>query len=92
MSASNLRLSYDDSKGRPRVLSFVQWVYLSTAERRGGFVKGWGGLDNTLTVRLLDERGLLTLDARRSPWRVTGITALGRKVLDQWAATVGGES
>jgi hypothetical protein len=51
---------------------------------------GWGGLKSTLTVRLLEERGLVQLDRRPwernargeiiERWEVTGLTMLGGAV------------
>lgn len=79
-------MRYRDTRGRHQTLTFAQWVYLRTAEQRGGFERGWGGLDSTLVVRLLRERGLIELDDRRQPWRVTAVTAAGRKVLERWGA------
>lgn len=80
-------LAYTDRTGTARVLSFPQFVHLDTTHKFGGFEQGWGGLRSTLVVRLLRERGLLTLDDRRTPWRTTGLTRLGKQVLDQWHAT-----
>lgn len=84
------RMRYVDARGVERVLWFAQWVYLDTAARKGGFEQGWGGLGNTLTVRLLRERGLLMLDDRTRPWRVTGSTRLGERVLAEWDRRAGG--
>ncbi len=81
-----MTMQYRDADDRPRTLSFAQFVYLDTAESKGGFDCGWGGLDNTRTVRLLEERGLLQLRRGygRQRWRVTGLTHLGREVLEEW--------
>lgn len=76
-------MRYTDRRGTPQTLTFTQWVYLVTADR-GGFEQGWGGLRSTLTVRLLRERGLIELDDRTAPWRVTGLTKFGSEVLEQW--------
>lgn len=78
-------MKYDDGRGRPQTLTFSQWVYLSTAESRGGFEQGWGGLANRFTVLLMQERGLITLSAPlHTRWRITGVTKLGRELLDRW--------
>ena len=79
-------MRYTDSRNRKRILTFPQWVYLTEAGR--GFEQGWGGLDSTLVVRLLRERGLIHLDDRAThrPWRVTGRTALGDTLIEQWRA------
>lgn len=88
------RLKYRDGRGNVQELTFTQWVYLRDADRMGGFDYGWGGHRSTLTVRLLRERGLITLDdfsprpGRR--WRVTGLTTRGEQVLIAWAAKNGG--
>lgn len=79
-------MRYTDGRNREQTLTFPQWVYLDAAGR--GFEQGWGGMRSTLVVRLLRERGLIMLDDRVSyaPWRVTGRTALGDQVIEQWRA------
>lgn len=74
---------YTDARDRPRVLTRVQWIYLATADWRP-FEQGWGGLTSTRVVRLLRERGLIDLDDRRVPWKVTRLKKLGEEVLKRW--------
>lgn len=80
-------MRYADRRGRNQRLTPEQAVYLGTGRLRQ-YPFGWGGLRSTQTVRLLRERGLLTL--RESPsyprWTVTGLTTLGEEVLDRWNA------
>ncbi len=73
-------MQYTDGRGRRQRLTFTQFVYLESVP----FDQGWGGLSSTLTMRLLRERGLVTADDRRVPWRITGLTKLGSTVLDRW--------
>ncbi|MEV2222772.1 hypothetical protein AB0E01_23180 [Nocardia vinacea] len=83
---------YQDRRGQMHRLTAEQWHYLDTAAGRHGFEYGWGGLRSTLTVRILEERGLITLDRRHyerdsrgsivDRWKVTGLSALGRAVYD----------
>lgn len=75
---------YTDSRGRRQTLGRTQALYLAEGDRRH-LTYGWGGLRSTITVRLLEERGLITL-ARDGTlrWTVTGLTHLGRTVLDRW--------
>lgn len=75
-------MRYIDRRGQQQTLTFPQWVYLEAAGR--GFEQGWGGLRSTLVVRLLRERGLIFLDDRSSPWRVTGREQLGDQVIAAW--------
>ncbi|MFI1194169.1 hypothetical protein ACH4T9_13040 [Micromonospora sp. NPDC020750] len=78
-------MRYTDNKGRARTLTPVQALYLSTAHTRHQIDAGWGGLSSTLTVRLLRERGLITLDdLLYKPWRITGLTKLGGELLARW--------
>lgn len=81
-------MRYLDNKGRRQTLTREQSTYLATTRLHGGFDCGWGGLANTRTVRLLEERGLITLQrgvAGHWPrWRVTGLTRLGETILDRW--------
>ncbi len=80
-------MRYVDSRGRKQTLTSEQATYLDVACSRGGFDRGWGGLSSTLTVRLLEERGLLTLRENRTGyprWRVTSATKLGGEVLARW--------
>jgi hypothetical protein len=81
-------MQYTDRRGNRRRLTPEQAIYLNTANRPQGFERGWGGLDATLTVRLLADRGLINLTPAggRTPWKVEGLTALGRQVLDNWTA------
>lgn len=74
--------SYVDSRGRRQRLTPEQANYLDAGQR--GFTQGWGGLSSTLTVRILRERGLILLDDRTTPWRVTRLTTLGEQVLQSW--------
>lgn len=79
-------MNYLDSRGRRQTLNPHQATYLADAWRQ--FDQGWGGHYSTLTVRLLEERGLITLarnaDPRRPRWTVTGLTKLGEQVLTAW--------
>lgn len=75
-------MRYTDRRGQRQTLTFAQWVYLDAAGR--GFEQGWGGLRSTLVVRLLRERGLIFLDDRARPWRVTGRQTLGDQVIQEW--------
>lgn len=77
-------MRYVDSRGRKQMLTWEQSTYLDVASTRGGFDRGWGGLSSTLSVRLLEERGLLTLQRNYPGWRVTGLTKLGGEVLARW--------
>ena len=80
-------MQYTDVRGRPQTLTWVQWVYLDTA-RKYKFERGWGGLDSTRTIRILNERGLLDYrDGFGSrPWQVTGLTRFGVEILERWHA------
>lgn len=85
-------MRYTDSHGRAQRLTPEQAHYLHTARIRGGFDCGWGGLSSTRTVRLLEERGLITLRDNRTSWprwRVTGLNILGETVLDAWQTRQG---
>ncbi len=79
-------MRYVDSRGRKQTLTSEQATYLDAGRRR--FDAGWGGLNSTLTVRLLEERGLITLWRNHSGayprWRVTSLTKLGEEVLTRW--------
>lgn len=78
-------MRYIDCRGRRQTFTFSQWVYLSAAESRGRLEQGWGGLSNRFPVLLMEERGLCTVSAPlHSPWRITGVTKLGRELLDRW--------
>ena len=79
-------MRYTDRRGQRQTLTFPQWCYLDKAGN-GGFEQGWGGLKSTLVVRLLRERGLIFLEDRTSPWRVTGRQALGDQVAEAWKST-----
>lgn len=78
-------MRFTDSRGRKRTLGRTQALYLAEGDQRR-LVCGWGGLSSTVTVRLLEERGLITL--ARSPayprWTITGLTRLGQAVLERW--------
>jgi hypothetical protein len=79
---------YTDGRGRRQRLTREQVNYLLTVRLRGGLDCGWGGLSATRTVRLLEERGLITLQ-RGTPgswprWRVTSLTRLGESVAERW--------
>lgn len=85
-------MRYTDAKGRTQTLTLEQARYLSVADRELDY--GWGGMRSTLTVRLLRDRGLITLDELRyKPWRITTRTPLGSRVLADWQTpiTVGGD-
>ena len=78
-------MKFIDHKGREWTLTRIQALYLAEGDRIR-LMCGWGGLSSTLTVRLLEERGLITL-ARRSTdprWTITGLTHLGAEVLKRW--------
>jgi DNA-binding HxlR family transcriptional regulator len=78
-------VKFTDHKGRGWTLTRIQALYLAEASRQQ-LECGWGGLSSTLTVRLLEERGLITLarSSRRPRWTITSLTHLGRQVLDAW--------
>lgn len=42
-------------------LTQTQKAYLAVIRERGRLVAGWGGYSSTLTVRLLQEKGLVRL-------------------------------
>ena len=63
----------------PARLTRVQRLYLQEAERQP-FTKGWGGMASTITVRILESRGLITVNwLGANGWRVTGLTQAGRE-------------
>jgi hypothetical protein len=79
-------MRFTDSRGRRWTLTRTQALYLAEGDRRR-LRYGWGGLRSTLTVRLLEERGLITLARWDSPrWEITGLTHLGAEVLAAWNA------
>lgn len=85
-------MKFQDARGRACTLTPVQAIYLQTADLHG-FDCGWGGLRSTLTVRILEERGLITLvhvgllvPGRDPRWRVRSLTTLGEDVLARWRA------
>ncbi|MCM6779097.1 hypothetical protein NDR87_37065 [Nocardia sp. CDC159] len=82
-------IQYEDSRGRPQRLTYTQWRYLDEVDRRGRLEYGWGGYTSTLTVRLLRERGLITVADRWQRtesgglvlrWEISGLTKLGARV------------
>lgn len=77
-----MRMIYTDQKDRLQILTNVQAIYLDAAER--GFDRGWGGLSSTLTVRLLEARGLIQVRREYNSWRVVSLLPLGASVLDKW--------
>lgn len=81
-------MRYTDHRGDRRRLTPEQAIYLKSAGHALGFERGWGGLNATLTVKLLDDRGLIKFSPARgrSPWKVEGLTTLGQRVLDAWTA------
>jgi hypothetical protein len=81
-------VKFTDGKGREWTLTRVAALYLAEGRRRR-LVYGWGGLRSTLTVRLLEERGLITLARSHDPdrrWEITGLTRAGEALLDRWNA------
>lgn len=75
---------------RAWALTPVQALYLSEGARRH-LRRGWGGLRSTLVVRLLEERGLVTVRwSYRHPgwkvtdWEITGLTRRGDEALALW--------
>lgn len=62
-------------------LTLTQYLYLEKAAWRG-FERGQDGYGSTVTVRILQERGLLLLSQAGDSWRVQGVTPAGQKVLD----------
>lgn len=82
-------MRFTDRKGRQWTLTRVQALYLAEGARQQ-LDCGWGGMSSTLTVRLLEERGLITLDRHGragASWSITGLTHLGQQVLDRWRET-----
>lgn len=83
-------MRYADGRGRPQRLTATQAVYLGAAVLQGRLVCGWGGLSSTLTVRLMEERGLVTVryDRRDTSrrWEITSITPLGQNLAERWRA------
>lgn len=83
MPATRRSLRYTDVKGNRQTLTAEQHTYLVAADR--GFDFGWGGLRSTLVVRILRERGLISVDdLLYKPWRVQGRTTLGDLVVQAW--------
>jgi hypothetical protein len=80
-------MRYIDAKGRPQVLTREQSYYLREGSQRR-LEYGWGGYKSTLSVRLLEERGLITVawSTTWPRWTITGLKALGEKVLSLWQA------
>lgn len=63
----------------------TQIAYLKVIVERGTLNKGWGGYSSTLTIRLLEERGLVEVRVWPQPtgaddWSAQ-ITAKGRELL-----------
>jgi hypothetical protein len=78
-------MRFTDSRGRRHTLTRIQANYLELGATWRQAYRGWGGHGSTLTVRLLEERGLITVDWRTGPgWKITGLTRLGREVLGRW--------
>lgn len=80
-------MRFTDHKGREWTLTRTQALYLAEGDRRR-LRYGWGGLRSTLTVRLLEERGLITLRREwgETGWEITGLTHDGQKLLARWNA------
>ncbi len=78
--------TYVDSQGHRRRLTRVQQLYLQETQTRR-LRRGWGGMGSTLTVRLLEERGLVTVNWLGRDWELTGLTTLGRSVLGTCASS-----
>jgi hypothetical protein len=77
---------YTDARGRRQRLTREQRGYLDVARQYHHVAYGWGGYRSTLTVRILHERGLLSLSTNHHAgvrWCITGITPLGETVLKQ---------
>jgi hypothetical protein len=75
-------MKFTDHRGRKWTLTRTQALYLAEGDRRR-LQCGWGGLSSTLTVRLLEERGLATVRWSSSwpRWEITGLTHDGQKLL-----------
>lgn len=74
----------------PLPVTRIQLMYLKEARNRGHFAYGWGGYKSTRTVRLLQERGYITISDRHCAagaglWCVTSLTAKGAEVLERLA-------
>lgn len=79
-------MKFTDRRGREWTLTRTQALYLAEGDRRR-LRYGWGGLRSTLTVRLLEERGLITLGRWDAPrWEITGLTHEGAALLARWNA------
>lgn len=79
-------MKFIDHRGREWTLTRTQALYLAEGDRRR-LRYGWGGLRSTLTVRLLEERGLITLGRWDAPrWEITGLTHAGAALLARWNA------
>jgi hypothetical protein len=80
-------MKFTDHKGREWTLTRTQALYMAEGDRRR-LVAGWGGLSSTLTVRLLEERGLATVrwSSRYPRWEITGLTHAGAALLARWNA------
>jgi hypothetical protein len=78
-------MRYIDSKGDQRVLTREQSHYLREGGRRQ-LQYGWGGYKSTLSVRLLEARGLVLVQWSQTwpRWTITGLTKLGQEVLERW--------
>lgn len=79
-------MKFTDQWGRRWTLTHIQAHYLAEADKRQ-LEYGWGGFRSTLVVRLLEERGLITLQRGTSPapsWTITGLTRRGAEVLAKW--------
>lgn len=78
-------MRFADSRGRVWTMTRTAALYLAEGDRRR-LVYGWGGLRSTLTVRLLEERGLITVrwSSTYPRWEITGLTHHGQKILAEW--------
>lgn len=74
-------MKYRDRMGREHRLTRTQRHYLTAVEDVGRLQQGWGGHASTLTVRLLEARGVVEVDWRRDGWCITGLTRLGQSLL-----------
>ncbi len=79
-------MKFTDRKGRQWTLTRIQALYLTEASKRP-LAYGWGGYRSTLVVRLLEERGLITVRHSVEPdrrWTITDLTTRGGGVLADW--------
>lgn len=59
----------------------TQLAYLRMIEERGSLRKGWGGYSSILTLRILEDRGLIRLIEHGSGVWTASLTVAGREAL-----------